>query len=181
MLRSCVHYLSCNLAQCKMLTFMNWFFNYNQQDATIFYYLILKGSTCFGRFLRQSSAALYCTLSFRYCQPILLQAGMVDEMELWMVSWMRWNCGWYRGRDGTVAGIVADMELWMVSWPRWNCGWYRGWDGTVDGIVDTMELTFHLSHHTSLQEYWLTIPEAESTVMCSWWWAEEPPETCRAF
>ena len=27
---------------------------------------------------------------------------------------------------------------------------------------------------------WLTIPEAVCTVVCSWWWAEEPPETCRA-
>jgi hypothetical protein len=26
----------------------------------------------------------------------------------------------------------------------------------------------------------LTIPEAVWTVMCSWWWAEEPPETCTA-
>ena len=26
----------------------------------------------------------------------------------------------------------------------------------------------------------LTIPEAVCTVMCSWWWAEEPPETSRA-
>jgi hypothetical protein len=40
---------------------------------------------------------------------------------------------------------------------------------------------FHLTHDTSLQQYWLTIPEAEGTVMCSWWWAEDPPETRRAF
>jgi len=26
----------------------------------------------------------------------------------------------------------------------------------------------------------LTIPDAVCTVTCSWWWAEEPPETCRA-
>jgi len=32
------------------------------------------------------------------------------------------------------------------------------------GIVDEM---FHLIHDTSLQQYWLTIPEAECTVMCS--------------
>jgi hypothetical protein len=25
----------------------------------------------------------------------------------------------------------------------------------------------------------LTIPDAICTVLCSWWWAEEPPETCR--
>jgi len=99
-----------------------FFLNYNQQDANIFDYLFLKGSTCFGRFLRPSSGAHNCKLSFRYCQPILLQAGIVDEVEL-----------------------------------------------------------FHLSHDTSLQQYWLTIPEDECTVMCFWWWAEEPSETCIAF
>jgi len=26
----------------------------------------------------------------------------------------------------------------------------------------------------------LTIPDAVCTVLCSWWWAQEPPETCRA-
>jgi hypothetical protein len=26
----------------------------------------------------------------------------------------------------------------------------------------------------------LTIPDAICTVLCSWWWAEEPPETCRS-
>jgi len=60
-----------------------WFLNYNQQDATIFDYLFLKGSTCFGQFLRPSSGAHNCTLSFRYCQPILLllQADIMDEVE----------------------------------------------------------------------------------------------------
>jgi len=47
---------------------------------------------------------------------------------------------------------------------------YRGYDGTA----------FHLIHDSSQQQYWLTIPEAVCTFLCSWWWAEEPPETCRA-
>ena len=36
---------------------------------------------CFGGFLRPSSGAHNCTLIFRYCQPIFLQAGIVGEME----------------------------------------------------------------------------------------------------
>ena len=51
--------------------------NYNQQVAAILDYLFLKGSTCFGLFLRPSSGAHNCTFSFRYCQPVLLQAGIV--------------------------------------------------------------------------------------------------------
>jgi len=77
------------------------FFNDNQQDAIIFDYLVLKGSTCFVRFIVPSSGARNCTPSFTYCQPLLLQAGTVDDVEL-----------------------------------------------------------FHLIHYTSLQQYWLTIPEA---------------------
>jgi len=57
-------------------------FYYNKQDANIFDYLFLKGSTCFWRFLRPSSAAYNCTLSCGYCQPVLLQADIVGEMEL---------------------------------------------------------------------------------------------------
>jgi len=45
---------------------------------------------------------------------------------------------------------------------------YRGWDGTE----------FPLIHDSS--SIGLTIPDAAFTVLCSWWWAEEPPETCRA-
>jgi len=26
----------------------------------------------------------------------------------------------------------------------------------------------------------LTMPDAVCTVLCSWWWAEKPPETCTA-
>ena len=41
-----------------------------------------RRSTCFRLFLRPSSGANNCTYSFKYCQPILLLAAIVDEMEL---------------------------------------------------------------------------------------------------
>jgi len=34
-------------------------------------------------------------------------------------------------------------------------------------------------HDSSKQQYWLTITETVCTVLCSWWCADEPPETCR--
>jgi len=90
-----------------------------------------------------------CTYSFRYCQPMALQAGIVDEVELTavrLVSWMRWNWlqasivdevelteGWYRGWGGTdcnQAGIVDEMEL--------TAGWYHGWGGTACRLVSWM-------------------------------------------
>jgi hypothetical protein len=46
--------------------------------------------------------------------------------------------------------------------------WYRGWDRSQ----------FHLIHDGS--SIGLTIPDVVCTVLCSWWWAEKPPETCRA-
>jgi len=70
-----------------------------------------------------------------------------------------------------LAGIVA-----LSQFLRWK--WLK-----VSSISSTIPACsqFHLIHDTSLQQYWLTKSEAECTVMCSWWWAEEPPETCRAF
>jgi hypothetical protein len=45
-------------------------------------YLLLSCSTCFRRFLRPSSGAHNCTYNFGYCQPILLLAGIMYNMEL---------------------------------------------------------------------------------------------------
>jgi hypothetical protein len=39
-----------------------------------------RRSTCFRLFLRPSSGALNCTYSFRYCQPILLQAATISTV-----------------------------------------------------------------------------------------------------
>ena len=50
----------------------------------------------------------------------------------------------------------------------------------LSATMDEMEFQFHLIHGSSKQQYWLTIPEAVCTVVCSWWWVEEPPDTCRA-
>jgi hypothetical protein len=57
--------------------------NYSQQVAGFFLFIYFyRRSACFRRFLRSSSGANNCTYSFRYCQPILLLAAIVDEMEL---------------------------------------------------------------------------------------------------
>ena len=55
------------IATNKMQLFLIFFFS--------------KIFNCFGRFLRPSSGAHNCTYSFRYCEPKLLQPGIVDEME----------------------------------------------------------------------------------------------------
>ena len=59
---------------------------------------------------------------------------------------------------------------------------YRGWDRTAlaAAIVDEMELHFISSTIAAGSSIGLTIPDAVCTVFCSWWWAEELPETCRA-
>ena len=57
--------------------------NKMQRSLIIYFY---RRSTCFRRFLRPSSGAHNCTYSFRYCQPILLLAAIVDEMELRSIS-----------------------------------------------------------------------------------------------
>ena len=42
----------------------------------------MNGSTRFGRFLLPSSGSHNCTHSYRYCQAIVLQAGIVDGMAM---------------------------------------------------------------------------------------------------
>ena len=63
-----------------------------------------RRSTCFGRFLRPSSGAKNCTYSFRYCQPILLLAAIVDETELHGVH--------------TASDIVIQYCCLLLSWMR---------------------------------------------------------------
>ena len=50
-------------------------------DFSWFIYFYRR-STCFRLFLRPSSGAHNCTYSFRYCQPILVLAAIVEEMNL---------------------------------------------------------------------------------------------------
>jgi hypothetical protein len=47
-------------------------------------------------------------------------------------------------------------------------------------MVDEMELRSISSTIAAGSSIGLTIPDAVYTVLCSWWWANEPPETCRA-
>jgi hypothetical protein len=61
--------------------------NYSQQDANFLEFIYFyRRCTCFRRFLLPSSGAHICTYSFRYCQPILLPAATVEEMELRSIS-----------------------------------------------------------------------------------------------
>jgi len=46
--------------------------------------------------------------------------------------------------------------------------------------VDEMERSSISSTVAAGNSIVLTIPDAVCTVLCSWWWAEDPPETCRA-
>ena len=125
---------------------------------------------------------------------ILLPAAIVVEMEL--ISSHPVNPCCHRGWNGTgsissttaagssiglgntawdivklillPAAIVVEMEL-VSSHPVNPCC-HRGWNGT-GSISSTTAAGSSIG---------LTIPDALFTVSCTWWWAEEPPETCRA-
>jgi len=93
-------------------------------------------------------------------------SGIVKPIVL--LSWMRWNLHVSGGSSAhhqvhktvhTAAGIVKPIVL--LSWMRWN----------LSSISSTIAAGSNIG---------LTIPAAVCTVLCSWWWAEEPPETCRA-
>jgi hypothetical protein len=50
----------------------------------------------------------------------------------------------------------------LLSWMRWNC--------------ERSSISSMIAAGSSIG---LTIRDAVWTVLCSWWWAEEPPEICR--
>jgi len=70
---------------CRCIT--NIFPNYSQQDATFLHLLISKTALrVSGGCSAHHQEHKNCTYSFRYCQPILLLAAIVDEMEFYRSS-----------------------------------------------------------------------------------------------
>ena len=62
----------------------------------------------------------------------------------------------------TVHTASGSQPILLLAWTRWK------------------SMEFYFIHDSSKQQYRLTIPEAVCTVMCSWWWTEEQPETWTA-
>jgi hypothetical protein len=56
--------------------------NDDQQDATILDLFLSSLLYMFRAIPSPSSGAHNCTYSFGYCQPVLLLAGIMDEMEM---------------------------------------------------------------------------------------------------
>ena len=146
-------------------------------------YLSLINSTCFGRCLSPSSVALDCICSFWYCPPILLPAGVMDEMELMSsISCVTSHISCVM--DGMelmssiscvtshISCVMDEMELMsshlMCHISHFMC---HGWDGTNE---------FHLIHDTNRQQYRCTTSEAVNTVKCSWCGTKTSPGTCTA-
>ena len=136
--------------------------NYNQQDATFLDLFISTDALhVSGGFLRPSSGAQNCTYSLRVLSTST--AASVSEIVRSAIS-------------PTLAAVLVDntrrlyVKFCAPDDGRRNRLKHvkRGWDGT------TYDLT-HASSGTGGQ-----YPKAVCTVLCSWWWAEEPPETCRA-
>ena len=117
--------------------------NYSQKDTKfleiIYFY---RRCTCFRRFLRPSSGARNCTYSFRYCQPILLLAATVKEMELCSTIYFYRRSTCFRRFLCPSSGAHNSAYSFRYYQPI-------------------------LLLAATVQEYWLTIPEAVCTVMCS--------------
>ena len=92
-------------------------------------------------------------------------SGIVNQYCCLLLSWIRSHPRQQQAAvlvDNTWSCMYSYVLLMMGGWTAWN-----------------MQSVEHLIHANSKQQYWLTIPEAVCTVLCSWWLAEEPPETCR--
>jgi len=118
-------------------------------------------STCFRRFLRPSSGEQNCIYSVRYCQTNTTAC-----------------C--YRGWDVTKFHLIHDssrQQYWFDN--TWLC-MYSFVLLMLGGETDGTPWSSISSTIVADSSIGLTIPDAVCTVLCSWWWAEEPPETCRA-
>ena len=115
-----------------------------------------------------SSVRVVATFPGTVLFPLLYSMGFVHT-ELWLELFIPINCStcfrlFLRPSSG------AQNCTYSVRYCQTNTAacCYRGWDGTHE---------FHLIHDSSIG---LIIADAVCSVLCSWWWAEEPPETRRA-
>ena len=86
---------------------------------------LLVSSTCFGWCLRPSSGALDCIYSIWFCLPVLLPAGVMDEMELTYRSALHVSGDVFAHHQEhltvfTASDIVHRYCCRLVSWMRWN-------------------------------------------------------------
>ena len=79
-----------------------------------FIYLFLISSACFERCLRPSSGATDCIYSFWYCPPILLPAGVMNEMELTRQFHLIHDTSLMMGED-----IARNMQSWLGT-SKWT-------------------------------------------------------------
>ena len=135
-------------------------------------------STYFSRFLRPSSGAQNCTYSVRYCQTNTAAC-----------CYRGWDGTQYNQQDAKFSRSIYFYKLLYM------------FQAVPPPIIRSTKL--YIQHQVLSKQYcclllswmrcnsicstWaassstgLTIPDVVCTVLCSWWWAEEPPETCRA-
>jgi hypothetical protein len=116
-----------------------------------------------------------------YIQPQVLS----NHFCCLLLSWMRWNSMEFFFYLLTSINCSTCFRRFLrPSSGAQNCTYilrycqtttaaccYRGWDGTPwISISSTI---------TAGSSIGLKITDVVYTVLCSWWWAEEPPESCR--
>ena len=143
---------------------------------------IIRSTTLFVQLqVLSTSTAACCYEMERSSVSSTIAAVLVDNTWSCMYSYVLLMMGggtaWNKYSVCTNKKIKKHCILLAVIWNyicdarTYECQKFKiGWDGTV----------FQLIHGSSKQQYWLKIPEAVYIVMCSWWWGEEQPETCRA-
>ena len=87
--------------------FITYFFITTNKMQLNLVYLFLKVSTYFGQFLRPSSGAHNCTLSLRYCQPILFILTLMSLT--WRIWWAHNNASkWQMGFNSAFKVLILN-------------------------------------------------------------------------
>ena len=126
-------------------------------------------ATCRGFYIRSTSRYMLCMTFIRPCITNRFP-NYINKMQRFLIYlFLQMLYMLQAVPPPNIRSTELYIQLQVLS-TNTAASCYRGWDGTP----------FHLIHDSSKQQYWLTIPEAVCTVLCSWWWAEEPPATCTA-
>ena len=123
----------------------------NKMQRFLDLFISVNCSTCFARFLRPSSGATKL-----YIQRQVLSnqyCCVLNKMQRFLDLFIFVNCS------------TCFRRFLRPSSGAQNCTY------SVSSFSST------IAGGSSIG---LTIPDAVCKVLCSWWWAEEPPETCRA-
>jgi hypothetical protein len=139
---------------------------YNQRDATYtMFFIIINALHVSGGFSAHHQELRNCICSLGYCHDLLLSTAYVDGLEP-IQPHQRSTCfgRFFRPSSGAYKLYVQPWILSCFPAVYRRCGWV-GSNPTTPAVDSRKAWQY---------------PRLHIQFISSWWWAEKPPQTCRA-